>query len=219
MRHLLNAPTVRYVSFLWLFLASLKEVHFWYLILNYWNSMFLVMIITILYLNQEYTERVLSSLWECLIRPSSLDGEAKKSQGAASYLAAFISRAKYIDIRYVGVLNHHIAYKPQLIDWWRMRVCEMVIKGNDWDKNWPWWDWRWIGMLWWSMYNRDDDQIMNIKMRILKYLSSYFPIILIFSVWRRRILLEWQHISVRMSIEWDCRREQSSLVWYYSSIS
>ncbi|KAF8358514.1 hypothetical protein PRIPAC_93509 [Pristionchus pacificus] len=72
MRHLLNAPTVRYVSFLWLFLASLKE---------------------------EYTERVLSSLWECLIRPSSLDGEAKKSQGAASYLAAFISRAKYIDIR------------------------------------------------------------------------------------------------------------------------
>ncbi|GMT18707.1 hypothetical protein PFISCL1PPCAC_10004 [Pristionchus fissidentatus] len=72
MRHLLIAPTVRYASFLWLFLASLKE---------------------------EYTDRVLSSLWECLIRPFSLDGEAKKSQGAASYLAAFIARAKYIDIR------------------------------------------------------------------------------------------------------------------------
>lgn len=72
MRYLLTSPSVRYVSFLWLFLASLKE---------------------------EYTERVLSSLWECLIRPFSLDGEAKRSQGAASYLAAFIARAKYIDIR------------------------------------------------------------------------------------------------------------------------
>ncbi|CAI5444218.1 unnamed protein product [Caenorhabditis angaria] len=67
---MLTAIHVRHISFVWLFLCSLKK---------------------------EYTSRMLENLWQISCRMPRAPADAKKSQGAAAYLAAFVARAKYID--------------------------------------------------------------------------------------------------------------------------
>lgn len=66
---MLNATHVQYVSFIWLYFASLKP---------------------------EYEQKLLEHLWQVTIRMPRAPADAKKSQGAASYLAAFLARAKYV---------------------------------------------------------------------------------------------------------------------------
>lgn len=66
---MLNATHTRYISFIWLYFGSLKR---------------------------EYEQKVLEHLWQVTIRMPRAPTDAKKSQGAAAYLAAFLARAKYI---------------------------------------------------------------------------------------------------------------------------
>ncbi|CAI2348774.1 unnamed protein product [Caenorhabditis sp. 36 PRJEB53466] len=66
---MLNATHVQYVSFIWLYFCSLRA---------------------------EYEERILEHLWQMTTRMPRAPADARKSQGAAAYLAAFLARAKYI---------------------------------------------------------------------------------------------------------------------------
>lgn len=66
---MLNATHVQYVSFIWLYFCSLS---------------------------QEYEKKMLEHLWQVTIRMPRAPADARKSQGAASYLAAFLARAKYV---------------------------------------------------------------------------------------------------------------------------
>ncbi|EFO94499.1 hypothetical protein CRE_13367 [Caenorhabditis remanei] len=66
---MLNATHVQYISFVWLYFGSLKA---------------------------EYEQKVLEHLWQVTIRMPRAPADARKSQGAASYLAAFLARAKYV---------------------------------------------------------------------------------------------------------------------------
>lgn len=66
---MLNATHVQYISFVWLYFASL---------------------------NEEYEQKVLEQLWQMTIRMPRAPADSRKSQGAAAYLAAFLARAKYV---------------------------------------------------------------------------------------------------------------------------
>lgn len=66
---MLNATHVQYVSFIWLYFGSLRA---------------------------EYKQKVLEHLWQVTIRMPRAPADARKSQGAAAYLAAFLARAKYV---------------------------------------------------------------------------------------------------------------------------
>lgn len=66
---MLNATHTQYVSFIWLYFGSLKS---------------------------EYELKVLEHLWAITIRMPRAPADARKSQGAAAYLAAFLARAKYV---------------------------------------------------------------------------------------------------------------------------
>lgn len=67
---MLNATHVQYISFIWLYFCSLKP--------------------------KEYEQKVLEHLWQITIRMPRAPADARKSQGAAAYLAAFLARAKHV---------------------------------------------------------------------------------------------------------------------------
>uniref|UniRef100_A0A1I7TFT8 RNA polymerase I-specific transcription initiation factor RRN3 n=2 Tax=Caenorhabditis tropicalis TaxID=1561998 RepID=A0A1I7TFT8_9PELO len=66
---MLNATHVQYISFIWLYFGSLKT---------------------------EYEQTILEQLWQITIRMPRAPADARRSQGAAAYLAAFLARAKYV---------------------------------------------------------------------------------------------------------------------------
>ncbi|KAE9420023.1 hypothetical protein Angca_005722, partial [Angiostrongylus cantonensis] len=63
---------VRYTSFIWIYLCGLSE---------------------------KYATRTLELLWSIIIRPQVAQADVAKAHGAAAYLAGFLARAKYLDIR------------------------------------------------------------------------------------------------------------------------
>ncbi|VDN21143.1 unnamed protein product, partial [Cylicostephanus goldi] len=63
---------VRYTSFLWLYLCSIEET---------------------------YATRILDLLWSVIVRPHVAQVDIAKAQGAAAYLAAFLARAEYLDVK------------------------------------------------------------------------------------------------------------------------
>ncbi|VDM69502.1 unnamed protein product [Strongylus vulgaris] len=63
---------VRYTSFLWLYICSMDET---------------------------YATRLLDLLWSVIVRPHVSQADIAKAQGAAAYLAAFLARAEYLDIK------------------------------------------------------------------------------------------------------------------------
>ncbi|CAD6199450.1 unnamed protein product [Caenorhabditis auriculariae] len=68
---MLMASHVRHVSFIWLYLCSLRT---------------------------EYAPKILEALWSIVCRLPRAPADSKKSQGAAAYFDAFLARAKYIRI-------------------------------------------------------------------------------------------------------------------------
>lgn len=97
---MLNATHVQYVSFIWLYFASLKS---------------------------EYEARVLEHLWQVTIRMPRAPADAKKSQGAASYLAAFLARAKYVkkDVAF-NWLEELYAWLRRYVDQFGSGSCHML---------------------------------------------------------------------------------------------
>ncbi|KAK6056477.1 RNA polymerase I specific transcription initiation factor RRN3 [Cooperia oncophora] len=63
---------VRYTPFIWLYLCSLDE---------------------------SYATRTLEFLWSVIVRPQVAQSDVAKGHGAAAYLAAFLARAKYLDLQ------------------------------------------------------------------------------------------------------------------------
>ncbi|WKY01135.1 hypothetical protein Q1695_015273 [Nippostrongylus brasiliensis] len=61
---------VRYTSFLWLYICSLRA---------------------------NYGTQTLETLWSVIVSPQIAQADVAKSHGAAAYLAAFLARAKYLD--------------------------------------------------------------------------------------------------------------------------
>uniref|UniRef100_A0A0K0DNU8 RNA polymerase I-specific transcription initiation factor RRN3 n=1 Tax=Angiostrongylus cantonensis TaxID=6313 RepID=A0A0K0DNU8_ANGCA len=49
--------------------------------------------------HQKYATRTLELLWSIIIRPQVAQADVAKAHGAAAYLAGFLARAKYLDIR------------------------------------------------------------------------------------------------------------------------
>ncbi|CAI4230455.1 unnamed protein product [Auanema sp. JU1783] len=68
---MLMSVHARFSSFIWFYLCSLEE---------------------------SYPERILDFLWTVITRPQRAQSDAKKAQGAAAYMAAFLARAKYLKI-------------------------------------------------------------------------------------------------------------------------
>ncbi|KAK6742993.1 hypothetical protein RB195_010329 [Necator americanus] len=69
---MLLAVNVRYASFLWLYLCGIDE---------------------------KYATRTLDLLWSVIVRPHIAQVDIAKAHGAAAYLAGFLARAKYLDVR------------------------------------------------------------------------------------------------------------------------
>ncbi|PIO67290.1 hypothetical protein TELCIR_10963 [Teladorsagia circumcincta] len=69
---MLLAVHVRYSSFIWLYICSLDE---------------------------SYATRTLELLWSVIVRPQIAQSDVAKGHGAAAYLAAFLARAKYLDLK------------------------------------------------------------------------------------------------------------------------
>ncbi|EPB72279.1 hypothetical protein ANCCEY_08633 [Ancylostoma ceylanicum] len=82
---------VRYTSFLWLYLCKI---------------------------NEKYASRTLDFLWSIIVRPQVAQADIAKAHGAAAYLAAFLARAKCLDVRYgkgvtLGFGSHRtFAFRP-----------------------------------------------------------------------------------------------------------
>uniref|UniRef100_A0A7I4Y9W9 RNA polymerase I-specific transcription initiation factor RRN3 n=1 Tax=Haemonchus contortus TaxID=6289 RepID=A0A7I4Y9W9_HAECO len=73
---------VRYTSFIWLYTCSLDE---------------------------KYATQTLDFLWSIIVRPQTNQSDIAKGHGAAAYLAAFLARAKYLDIRVATTWMSRIA--------------------------------------------------------------------------------------------------------------
>ncbi|KHJ98091.1 RNA polymerase I specific transcription initiation factor RRN3, partial [Oesophagostomum dentatum] len=63
---------VRFTSFLWLYFSNI---------------------------NESYASRTLDLLWSVIVRPQVAQADVAKAHGAAAYLAAFLARANYLDVR------------------------------------------------------------------------------------------------------------------------
>ncbi|KIH61562.1 RNA polymerase I specific transcription initiation factor RRN3 [Ancylostoma duodenale] len=81
---------VRYTSFLWLYLCEI---------------------------NEKYASRTLDFLWSVVVRPQVAQADIAKAHGAAAYLAAFLARAKYLDVRVsVSWMSRIVKWCIQYVD-------------------------------------------------------------------------------------------------------
>lgn len=94
---MLLAVHVRYTSFLWLYICSLEE---------------------------KYASRTLECLWSVVVRPQVAQADVAKAHGAAAYIAAFLARAKYLDIQVA------MSWLSRIVNWCIQYVdnCGMTNK-------------------------------------------------------------------------------------------
>ncbi|KJH47809.1 RNA polymerase I specific transcription initiation factor RRN3 [Dictyocaulus viviparus] len=94
---MLLSVRVRYTSFIWLYLCGLSE---------------------------KYATDTLESLWSFIIQPPIAQADMAKAHGAAAYMAAFLARAKYLDI---GVA---FSWMSRIVEWCIQYIdkCGVVCK-------------------------------------------------------------------------------------------